>query len=123
MASSDDDELESTIAKKKIKISRRYCPHCKETLSYKTFRTHKRLYYDAVQSVWHEDTPRRCSGVQSPSYSSYSPPPLSPLLNASTNVLSVDNDDSPPCLHHDDIGHFTTECSSSSDGSSGTSLP
>ena len=48
MASSDDDELESTVAKK---ISRLYCPR-KETLSYKTFRTHKRLYYDAVQSVW-----------------------------------------------------------------------
>ena len=26
--------------------SRRFCPHCSESLSLKTFKTHKRLYYD-----------------------------------------------------------------------------
>ena len=28
--------------------NRRFCPHCKEEVSTKTFKFHKRLYYDKV---------------------------------------------------------------------------
>ena len=32
--------------------SRRFCPHCSESLSLKTFKTHKRLYYDEDADKW-----------------------------------------------------------------------
>lgn len=30
----------------------RICPHCSEIVSYKTFRSHKRLYYDRDSGTW-----------------------------------------------------------------------
>lgn len=37
-----------------IKVDRRYCPHCHSNLSIKTFKTHRRLYYDEERSRWNE---------------------------------------------------------------------
>ena len=37
---------------KRPRPERRTCPHCDESLSYKTFQKHKRLYYDPLQAVW-----------------------------------------------------------------------
>ena len=32
--------------------TRRFCPHCEETLASRTFREHLRLYYDADSHTW-----------------------------------------------------------------------
>ena len=120
--SGEDSEDERFVAKKKIKISRRYCPHCKENLSYKTFRTHKRLYYDSVKSVWHEEFPlRACADIHVPP-PPCSPPGLSPLLDVTENEPSDEIIDSPPCLQHD-VRPFSEsdQNSSTSDGISGKS--
>ena len=109
--SSNDEGI--PIARKRMKISKRYCPHCKETLSYKTFRTHKRRFYDVSRSVWHEEV---VEGLDF--YPSCSPPPLSPLLSMNEITPTVHNDASPPSLHHHDIGQFSGPESESSSRSS-----
>ena len=42
---------------KRLRIDQRICPHCNRLLSFKTFRTHKRLYYDEVKDAWHKLVP------------------------------------------------------------------
>ena len=37
---------------KRLRLDQRYCPHCSQTVSYKTYRAHKRLYYDENAGVW-----------------------------------------------------------------------
>ena len=113
------DEVVRSVARKRVKISKRYCPHCKETLSYKTFRTHKRLYYDSLKSVWLSsgEPPGLDARPMEIQPSPCSPPRLSPLASVTDDGLSADND-SPPRLHHD-VGCFSEESSSSSDGPSG----
>ena len=58
-----------------IKVDRRHCPHCQRLLSMKTFKIHKRLYYDAEKKLWKtsddnneciEDTDSECSSPPCP---------------------------------------------------------
>ena len=37
-----------------VRTDRRFCPHCNKLLSYKTFRAHKRLYYDEFKDEWYQ---------------------------------------------------------------------
>ena len=37
---------------KRPRPSQRFCPHCNEILSYKTYRAHKRLYFDSDNDIW-----------------------------------------------------------------------
>lgn len=39
-------------AAKRPRLDQRYCPHCYETVSYKTYRAHKRLYYNIETNSW-----------------------------------------------------------------------
>ena len=32
--------------------SRKHCPHCRQSVSYSTFRQHKRRFYDSRQNRW-----------------------------------------------------------------------
>ena len=118
IASTDSDDRETTHERKKMRVSKRYCPHCEETVSYKIYRTHKRMHYDVSRSLWHKQG-------ESSSLSS-SPPELSPPqciipACASTSrgartpsaVCSV-ADESPPEFHHDDYG-FSDSTGTSSD--------
>ena len=34
------------------RVDRRVCPHCDRSVSYKTYKAHKRLYYDAFEDNW-----------------------------------------------------------------------
>ena len=36
-----------------VKVDRRLCPHCDSSVFIKTFRAHKRLYFDSSTSKWH----------------------------------------------------------------------
>ena len=40
--------------RKRLRTDQRFCPHCSNLLSYKTYRAHKRLYYDDVKDHWYE---------------------------------------------------------------------
>ena len=117
-----DDEVDGNVARKKVKISQRYCPRCNKILSYKTFKAHKRLYYDPVQSAWYtvaqcSATERQPSAQSSVCTPSLSPPSLSPLQDFSESELPID--DSPPKPHHDE-GCFSSFSETSSDAPSGT---
>lgn len=35
-----------------LRVERRHCPHCKKYLSLKTYKAHKRLYFDRNDNVW-----------------------------------------------------------------------
>ena len=39
----------STTGTARHRTSHRFCPHCCEVVSHKTYRFHKRLYYDKVR--------------------------------------------------------------------------
>ena len=39
-------------ASKRLKPDRRTCPHCNQSVSFKTFAIHKRLYYDTLHGRW-----------------------------------------------------------------------
>ena len=111
MESADSDNDEGVpIVRNRMKISKGFC---KETLSYKTFRTHTCRFYDVAQSVWHEEV---IEGFDF--YPSCSPPPLSPLQSMNESTPTVHNDASPPSLHHHDIGQFSGPESESSSRSS-----
>lgn len=34
------------------RVERRYCPHCNKNPSLKTFKAHKRLYFNVQQDTW-----------------------------------------------------------------------
>ena len=38
---------------KRRKITTRHCPHCHQTLAYKTFKAHKRRYFNRDTSEWY----------------------------------------------------------------------
>ena len=44
-------EAELPQAKRIRRPDKRYCPHCSQIVSYKSFKRHKHLYYHG--SVWH----------------------------------------------------------------------
>lgn len=37
-----------------LRPDQRICPHCDRVLSYKTYNTHKRLYYNAETNSWNQ---------------------------------------------------------------------
>lgn len=37
-----------------MKVDRRHCPHCGCYLSLKTYKSHRRLYYDVHSDIWHK---------------------------------------------------------------------
>ena len=36
-----------------LRVNRRHCPHCNGYISLKTFKAHKRRYYDSESDTWH----------------------------------------------------------------------
>ena len=47
-----DPESEFTSDRSVLHVSRRVCPHCSQSVSFKTFKAHKRLYYDSGRDHW-----------------------------------------------------------------------
>lgn len=50
-------------ARPTLSIDRRHCPHCSQFISLKTYKAHKRLYYDSDACVW--QTSEVCSNSHS----------------------------------------------------------
>ena len=64
-----------STSRKILRVERRTCPHCDCLLSLKTFKTHKRRYFDAISGRW---------------------------LKA-IDELTEDSEPEPPCLHPEPI--------------------
>lgn len=47
-----DDLCNQIESQQKLAVERRKCPHCNQNLSLKTFKAHKRRYYDRVNHTW-----------------------------------------------------------------------
>lgn len=75
-----------------LKVNRRYCPHCKEQLSLKTFKTHKRRYYDSLTEKWHSSYGLNTSESASTKETS---------LTQSSDESTLCCDDSPPLTFGD----------------------
>ena len=73
--------------RKRLRTDQRFCPHCSKLLSYKTFRAHKRLYYDEVKDHWYKVLHDDGDEIQ---------------CNSEDRPLSSLECDSSPCLSGDD---------------------
>ena len=49
---SDADPAEEVSRRRVLKVDRRTCPHCDKNVSFKTYRLHKRLYYNSSLCTW-----------------------------------------------------------------------
>ena len=91
---------------KRLRTDERFCPHCSKLLSYKTFRAHKRLYYDDIKDQWHqvsgeepvesEDEIPPC-GEEMEYYSTEAEAPPCLDLSVAHYLLEEGECDSPPC--------------------------
>ncbi len=43
---------ETTMSTTGRDVSRRICPHCSKSVSFKTYKAHRRLFYDRSRGVW-----------------------------------------------------------------------
>ena len=50
--SSTMSSVGSEVGRRMLRIERRHCPHCSRNVSLKTFKMHKRLYYDDECDKW-----------------------------------------------------------------------
>ena len=49
----NSEGMESIEGERRIhKVNRRLCPHCDKNVSYKTYKSHKRLYFDTTSGAW-----------------------------------------------------------------------
>lgn len=83
------------------RVDRRVCPHCDKSVSYKTYKAHKRLYYDAFGDTWTRTTSER---ENSDVVESESPPRV--VANTVVDPLEpedINMDDlQPPSAEYDD---------------------
>lgn len=92
-------------------VNRRYCPHCNKNLSLKTYKAHKRLYFDRVTKEWRTTdivTPTRpvldvLSSDTEPSNSDEESPPNS----EEDSEIEFFRQSSPPQMSHEGL---PTEC-------------
>lgn len=45
-------------------VSRRICPHCSKSVSFKTYKAHRRLFYDATRDHWLSSSHTSSSGLE-----------------------------------------------------------
>ena len=50
---------------KKTRLSRKYCPHCKKDCNIKTYKDHKRLYFDSDTKFWYVSSASDGAAVES----------------------------------------------------------
>ena len=61
---------------KRVKLSYKYCPHCKKDCNIKTYKEHRRLFFDSELKTWYHAAPSQVAerDVESDSESSNSIP-------------------------------------------------
>lgn len=116
---SGSDGSERQQGWKRRKVNSRNCPHCNKTLSYKTFKAHKRRYFDRITSEW-------CRGDLAAGYTgsdddSESAPSSSEM---EYDFSAAETFDSPPPLTESDLfsAQHPRESDSCSDSSGGSLL-
>ena len=50
---------------KKTRLSHKYCPHCKKDCNIKTYKDHKRLYFDSDTKSWYVSSASDGAAVES----------------------------------------------------------
>ena len=85
----------------RARTDQRYCPHCSRVLGYKTFKSHKRLYYNSETEDWYQlpagdvDAEKmRENASPPPEYDTDGEEPRSPLEDQPCD--SVISEESPP---------------------------
>ena len=73
-------------------VERRHCPHCGKYLSFKTYKVHKRLYYDPNASTWEGELTKESPTII-PSQDESSPPQSEEEFPLPEQEMSP-----PPCL-------------------------
>ena len=102
MKSTDSEDYELKNERKTLRISRRFCPHCQQTLSYKTYRIHKRMHYDVARSMWHKQDNESPLPSVFPQDLELSPPQVISPPAVVTPVQGYSLIESPPNFHDDD---------------------
>ena len=82
-------DADALTARPTLSIDRRHCPHCSQFISLKTYKAHKRLYYDSDACVW--QTSKVCSDSHSLDLESdvESPPHYERESEETADVFSV----------------------------------
>ncbi len=75
-----------------LRVERRFCPHCEQYLSLKTYNAHKRLYYSPSKDEWVRKGSISCdSSVQFENL---------PPLSFGVPVQSTCEDNGPPSMEY-----------------------
>ena len=115
MKSTDSEDYELKNERKTLRISRRFCPHCQQTLSYKTYRIHRRMHYDVARSMWHKQDNESPLPSVVPQDLELSPPQVISPPAVVTSVQGYSLIESPPNFHDDDYTFSDSSSSTISD--------
>lgn len=74
----------ATPTRRVLRVERRTCPHCDTPVSLKTFKAHKRRFFDATRGQWLDTI------NDSQSEHAESPPPLMPHEPSTTPEIPDD---------------------------------
>lgn len=101
---SDPDPVEEEVSQRRIlKVDRRICPHCDKNVSFKTYRLHKRLYYNSSLGTWITvDSPGGSAEDEdklTETQASASPPRSTGILNPDDDSTIFDYSE-PPCADY-----------------------
>lgn len=81
-------------ATKRCRPNERFCVHCNQIVAYKTYRAHKRLFYNPATGLWFvSDAP-----PEAPQEESVVDDDLPPASSEESNIEDSDGE-SPPCSH------------------------
>lgn len=99
----DPDPVEEVSQRRTLKVDRRICPHCDKNVSFKTYRLHKRLFYDSSVGTWiTADSPGGSAEDDVnliETKASSSPPKSTGILNPDNDSTPFDYSD-PPCADY-----------------------
>lgn len=90
----------STSSRPILRINRRVCPHCNQIVSLKTYKAHKRLFYDIESAKW-ICTVNSCESSPSSSVDILNDeaPPTS--FGSSNCPMDIEHDPPSNVYHHD----------------------
>ena len=85
-----------------VHTSRRLCPHCNQNVSFKTYKAHRRLYYDSASDRW---LGKAADGDSASSTTEMSADGDLPPTSFGENSMELDDSNVAPSHHYyDDPG-------------------
>ena len=100
------------LSRKRMMRTHKICPHCNKEINIKTFKDHKRLYYNEVSKTWIvQSVSKRTISYESDSSECSLPPSMPELSESEEQSDEVDLCD--PTDHNPDARHVGTSSSSS----------